>query len=189
MKTFVVQFRSSRMGVLAGLLSIMLAVGGCRKNPTSADDNTGHGNHDTPRTAVPAELVGSWYTGTISTVNYYNPTTGQWSPPSGTGITYSLTADGYYEKSGLLQSSLYGCTTTLFVYNKGTVVVDGNKISLYPTYGRVKSQDNCVPRFNYDKPAELTEEHIFWELGTDAYGLEALWLRYAEGDASAFYRR
>lgn len=182
--------RSSRTGRMVGLLFMagVMYFGGCKSNPADANDG-GNKNNTTPRTAVPAEIAGDWYNGSISTINYYNPTTGQWSPPSGTGISYKFTADGYYEKGGLLQTSLYGCTTTLFVYYKGTVAIEGSTIKFYPTYGRIKSQDNCVERFNFDKPAELKQESASWWIAADAYGVPALWIGDPEGEATPYYRR
>ncbi|UJR85678.1 hypothetical protein [Sandaracinus amylolyticus] len=44
------------MAVLAAM-----AIGGCRNDDAP----------DTPRSAVPAELAGEWFTGTLSTIQYY----------------------------------------------------------------------------------------------------------------------
>lgn len=159
---------------------------GCSENPSDINDE----NKDprTPRTSVPQQLVASWTTGTISSINFFNTNTGAWSAPSGVGIFYKLTQDGYYEKGVLLQSSLYGCTTTFYAFNKGTVNLEANKIVLYPTYGKIKSEDNCVQDNNYEKADNLATETIYWELGVDEFGNEVLWLRYENGSPSAFYR-
>ena len=62
-----------------------------------------------PGSAVPPELQGAWRYGTISSVDYYDPVTGAWGAPSGTGITFTLDAEGDYERSSLLQVTTYGC--------------------------------------------------------------------------------
>lgn len=155
----------------------------CKKSPTDPDDDD-----RTPRTSVPAALVGEWQSGTVSSVNFYNPTTGAWGAPSGTGMFFKFKPDGYYEKGVLLQSSLSGHTTTFFAYNKGTMTVKNNVIVIYPTYGRIKSVDNMVQENNYEKDDELVSETMLWEKGVDEYGLETLWLRYPDGDPSAFHR-
>ncbi|UCE05292.1 MAG: hypothetical protein JSW07_16990, partial [bacterium] len=59
----------------------VLSLVSCNKSPNGIDDDKIDNN--TPRTSVPAELVGEWQTGTVSSVNFYNPTTGVWGAPSG----------------------------------------------------------------------------------------------------------
>lgn len=177
---------SKRISMTAFLLFIIsiLYLGGCKSSPTAADDNN---NNNTPRTSVPALLVNTWKTGTVSSVNFYNPNTGAWGAPSGAGMFFKFTPDGYYEKGVLLQSSLYGCTMTFFAYNKGTMTVEGDKIVLHPTYGKIKSVDNCVESNNYEKPDQLKSETLFWEHGQDEYGVETLWLRAPDSGPSAFH--
>jgi len=168
------------------LFLLISGLNGCSEDSTGISD--GNGTPQAPRTNIPEQLVGSWTTGNISSVNFFNPNTGSWSSPSGVGMFYKLTQDGYYEKGVLLQSSLYGCTSTFFAYNRGTVTVEGNKIAFYPSYGRIKSEDNCVEGNNYEKSDELSPETLIWELGTDDFGNEALWLSYENGSPSAFHR-
>ncbi|NUO80590.1 hypothetical protein HUU05_10970 [candidate division KSB1 bacterium] len=178
-----------RIGTFVTVLPVIfvLILGGCKSNPASAEDDNDNGN-DTPRTSVPAQLVGTWYTGTVSSVNFYNPNTGAWGAPSGTGLFYKFTAEGYYEKGMLMQTTLYNCTSTVHAYNRGTVTVAGDRIVLYPTYGRIKSVDNCVEEFNYEKADELKTETIIWQVGRDEYDVETMWARYPDSDFSAFHR-
>jgi hypothetical protein len=180
---------SKRVSMTAFMLFIVLVpyLGGCKSNPTAADDSKNNNGNNTPRTSVPAQLASTWQTGTVSSVNFYNPNTGSWGAPSGTGIFFKFAPDGYYEKGVLLQSSLYGCTMTFFAYHKGTMTVEDDKIVLYPTYGKIKSIDNCVANNNYEKPDELKSETMLWEIGPDEYGVETLWLRYPDGNPSAFH--
>jgi hypothetical protein len=175
------------LSIFAATLSIIFALSfvSCKESPNGPNDDKT--DEKTPRTSVPAALVGEWQTGTVSSVNFYNPTTGVWGAPSGTGMFFKFTQDGYYEKGVLLQSSLYGHTSTFFAYNKGTMTVEDNMIVLYPTYGKIKSVDNMVQENNYEKPDELKSETMLWEKGFDEYGLETLWLRYPDSGPSAFY--
>ncbi|NUM74481.1 hypothetical protein HUU40_08980 [candidate division KSB1 bacterium] len=174
--------------VLTMCLMFALLVSGCRKNPTAVDPDDNNGP-DTPRTPVPTALVGAWYSGTVSDVNFYDRATGQFGSPSGTGIFLKLSAEGYYEKGVLLQSSLYNCTMTFFAYNSGTITFKDSTITLYPTYGRIKSSDNCVAENNYLKNDQLVTETIIAKLGEDEWGNETLWLRYPESNPSAFHRK
>lgn len=159
---------------------------GCSKdgsNPVSGPAES------TPRSEVPVQLAKEWYYGNISSTNFFNPGTGQFSAPSGTGMYFKFTTEGYYEKGVLLQSSLYGCTSTFYAFNKGTMVVEGNKITLYPTYGKIKSEDNCSTENNYEKPDDIQKEIMLWEIGLDEYNQETLWLRYEDGQPSPFHKR
>ncbi len=176
------------MDIFAATLFMVfvLSLVSCKESPNSIDDDKNDEN--TPKTSVPAALVGEWQSGTVSSVNFYNPTTGVWGAPSGTSMFFKFTQDGYYEKGVLLQSSLYGHTTTFFAYNKGTMTVEDNMIVLYPTYGKIKSVDNMVEENNYEKPDELKSETMLWEMGLDEFGVETLWLRYPDSDPSAFHR-
>lgn len=167
------------------LVAFGMFAAGCSKDSGSINQP----DNSTPRTDVPVELAKEWYYGNLSSVNFFNPSTGQFSAPSGTGMFFKFSADGYYEKGVLLQSSLYGCSSTFFAFNKGTVVMEGNKIILYPTYGTIKSEDNCVSANNYEKPDQLEKEIMIWELGMDEYNTETLWLRYEDGSPSAFHIR
>lgn len=171
--------------IFATALFLIFAVSftSCKKSPTDPDDDD-----RTPRTSVPAALVGEWQSGTVSSVNFYNPATGAWGTPSGTGMFFKFTPDGYYEKGVLLQSSLYGHTTTFFAYNKGTITVKDSVIVIYPTYGKIKSVDNMVAENNYEKDDQLESETMLWAKGFDEYGFETLWLRYPDGAPSAFHR-
>lgn len=162
-----------------------LLVTGCSKN----NDSINEPGDLTPRTNIPSNLAREWYTGNISSINFFNSATGQFSSPTGVGMYFKFSNEGYYEKGVILQSSLYGCSSTFYAFNKGTVVIDGNKMILYPTYGKIKSEDNCVSSNNYEKPDQLSEETMIWQIGMDEYNLETLWLSYESGDPSAFHIR
>lgn len=168
---------------LVPMMALVLLSLSCKKSPTKATDSD-----PKPRTFVPVALVGEWQSGTVSSVNFYNPATGTWAPPSGTGMFFNFKADGNYEKGVLLQSSLYGHSSTFYAYNRGSFTVQDNQIILYPPYGRIKSVDSWIAENNYEKADELSSETMLWEKGVDEYGLETLWLRYPEGNSSAFHR-
>lgn len=193
MKVMEMQFPKTLAGIIMFTLFIFFAAAlyGCSDNPAAPQDennnppNPGTGTGNT----IPAALVGDWYAGDISSVNFYNPSNGSWGAPSGTGMFYKFKQNGTYEKGVLLQSSLYGCTMSFLAYNSGTMTVEGDKIVLTPTYGQIKSVDNCVAANNYEKPDELVTEIIFFEFAPDDFGNTPLWMRYETSSASAFYQR
>ncbi len=48
----------------------------------------------TPRTPVPNELVGAWYNGTVSDINFVDWSVGSWDNGGGTGNMYRFSPDG-----------------------------------------------------------------------------------------------
>jgi hypothetical protein len=141
---------------------------------------------NTPRSSVPAELVGSWYEGNPSTINYYDPYTGEWAPPNGSGFTYTFGADGTYTYSGLIQVSSYGCSTTLFGYYTGTVTFEGEVLTVYQNGGQTKYETNCGT--NSEEAAAPETTAYSWTLGPDEYGEQTLTLTWPDGGVSQFRR-
>jgi len=152
-------------------------------------DGSGPSDPPTPPTDVPAALQGAWYHGEVSPSNFYDPTTGHWDGSYGDGLFYSLTADGHYSFGYRLYTSAYGCTNVVFFWKTGTVSVDPvtRSFTVYPHEARMKSEDNCGSEWNYEKNIGKDPETIYWEFGKDDWGGDALLLKYANTDASAFY--
>ena len=110
----------------------------------------------TPAARVPDALVGRWQFGTISTLNFYEKGTGRWlDNAGGVGVFFTFTPDGRYTQGVLIKSTMYSCTTQVWIYNEGTVVFEQSTFRVYPTSGRVRSQDNCNQRYNFDRPDDL----------------------------------
>ncbi|MEX2540656.1 MAG: hypothetical protein WD314_02575, partial [Trueperaceae bacterium] len=59
-----------------------------------------------PSSTIPAALAG-WFQGNGASVPYYDPSTGAWAPPTGSGFRYTFGPAGAYEYSGLLQTTSY----------------------------------------------------------------------------------
>lgn len=139
----------SALGVLA--ICAAAACGG---------DSTGPGkHHDTPRSDVPAALQGDWKWGAISSIDFYDSSTGAWvDDGGGVGVFFTFTPDGHYTQGVLFKSTVYNCTTTVWVYDEGTVVVEDAVFRVYPTSGRVRSRDTCIPRNNFDRADDLARK-------------------------------
>ncbi|WP_027482998.1 hypothetical protein [Deinococcus pimensis] len=137
-----------------------------------------------PGAGVPSALTGHWYRGTSTLVDYYNPTTGQWSPPSGSGTQLKINADGTFTRSVTGQLSTYGCTTTTFGYYTGTVAVTGNTLTLNPTYSRQKYTNDCTPSMNSDR--DVPNEALQFRWAIDPRG--ELILTWPDGAQSTYGR-
>ena len=121
---------------------------------------------------APAALVGTWGTGSVSSVTYRNNTTGAYSDPSGTQVQYKFLPDGRYEYASLTTQSMYSCTTRLSTYKTGIVVYRGDALMFVPQSGKFTSQDNCNAKYNYEKPAVLEREAFHWRVDHDQYGVK-----------------
>lgn len=136
---------------------------------------------------VPAGLVGVWTTGSVSTINYEDAITGAAAPPSGTHAELTITSDGSYSQNGLLQSTVYNCTTSLFVMEEGKASVEGDTITFKPSKLKTTMQNTCSQSGNYsNKDGEKKTTVDTFELTEDEYG-PLLRLTDAEG-ASSDYR-
>ncbi|MEX2543065.1 MAG: hypothetical protein WD314_14760 [Trueperaceae bacterium] len=98
--------------------------------------------------AIPAAITGGWFQGSSSPMHYYDPSNGAWAPPTGSGFRYTFAPDGSYEYSGILQSSTFGCTSTLFSYHRGSAAVNGQVLMLVPESEMFRSQDSCNVGFD-----------------------------------------
>lgn len=143
--------------IMAILLIGTLSLAACKKDDALSGDGDGISN--TPRTAVPAELTGMWYSGTIGLINFYNPSTGQWANGRGMGQFYVFNADGTFEFGWQANLNNYGCSTIGMRYLRGTVVVEGNTLTLYDNTGRAKGEYTCAPSSNFDRPESLGISH------------------------------
>jgi hypothetical protein len=145
------------------------------------------GGQPLPGTPVPPDLQGDWRYGTVSSIDYYDPNTGSWGQPSGTGIYFTLGPKGDYERSSLLQITTYGCESYVFIWEVGTVAVNASQITFQPSQSAVKSQsctpDNTSEEFNTVEPETFT-----WAVAPDAYGDTILTLTYPSGEETLYDR-
>jgi hypothetical protein len=130
---------------------------------------------NTPNSSVPPELLGSWIiTLDSSSVGYVDPNSGSYAAPSGEWMGYTFKPDGSYEKTFLIQSSLYNCTMKVFWYETGIASYQGLVVSLAPSSNSMTSEDNCSAENNYEKTLPLESSNVSWQFGTDDYGLTVL---------------
>ena len=178
-------FRAAKF-IAALSVSAALACGGDAASAAGPGDPGDPGNPSSGD-RVPSQYVGTWVSGNVSTVNFYNPNTGSWGAPSGVGMFYKFLPNGTYEKGVLLQSSLYGCTMSVFFYLRGTIRVDGSTFDLRSSANKMKSVDNCVQKNNYEKTLANETETIMLRMGTDDYGNQTLFIRSPDTTPSRFY--
>ncbi len=134
-----------------------------------------------------SELVGEWSQSEVSTTDYVNPGTGAHADPSGERLNIRLNADGTYKIGWLLQSSLYGCTSSVFGYKTGVYTVEGLTITFVDKTNTLTSKDNCHAEWNYEKHPPLGRSVYQWQMGETKYG-PGLILLGTDGKKRAFVR-
>jgi hypothetical protein len=105
-------------------------------NPIGATEKDGVA---TSKAAVPAALVGQWKSGSLA-ANFYNSSTQQWSEPNGRGMFLILQANGEY-RFGAGEEIV---TTDYYLYQEGTIAINGAEIVLSPKMGSQFERDVCV---------------------------------------------
>src|SRR6185295_3187507 len=78
-------------------------------------------------------VVGYWKTGGWGRINEVNTVTGQTKNNRGKTFSYKFDADGTYTFVGYMESTMFGCTTSLFNEINGHYMVDGTTIFLNPS--------------------------------------------------------
>ncbi|MCB9560283.1 MAG: hypothetical protein H6708_07725 [Kofleriaceae bacterium] len=163
--------------LLAALLGATLAATGC----SDSDDGV-----DSPRSDVPAPLAGAWFTGTLSTLDYYDATTDTWVDRPGEGFFVVIDGDGGYETGAIIDTTAGGCTTRLLGDEVGTVTVAGDQLTVYRHWVKTRVTSTC------GDDGERTEgeatRQLTWSVDRDGDGVEWLTLTHAD-DATETYHR
>jgi hypothetical protein len=116
-------------------------------------------------------VVGYWKTGGLGMVNEVNTTTGQTKNRRGQMFSYTFAADGTYKFHGYMESTMFGCTTSLFQEVTGRYLVDAGTIFLKPSRDVWTNSYSCFPDRNrsQEKPAPAAKSLTFG-FNTDEYG-------------------
>jgi hypothetical protein len=139
-----------------------------------------------PTGSLPADLVGTWYSGQLLNRSYYNRDTGVWGSAGGLGQMFVFGADGGYTRVGSLQiGGGTTCTSSVDVYHTGTARIEGGQILLTPSYARTRTVTCGTTTSDTEGPYETTA--LPWRVGEDAQRHTRLWLTEPQGEA-VYYR-
>lgn len=136
---------------------------------------------------APSWLVGTWGTGGMSMMADRNTVTGATTPSNGSTFKYVFTSDGRFEFVGLMQSTMFGCTTTLFNDKKGRFETDGQTLTLIPDRNFWRQQYGCASNSNKERENTLERETFRLRTKTDEYGKQFVCLANEKGETC--YRR
>ena len=133
-------------------------------------------------------VLGYWKTGGLGTINEVNTTTGQTKNRRGQTFSYRFAADGSYTFHGYMESTMFGCTTSLFQEVTGRYLVDAGTIFLKPSRDVWTNSYSCFPNRNssQEKPAPA-EKSLQFGFKTDEYGKSFICLN--DAGVETCYRR
>lgn len=140
------------------------------------------------RPVTQADLAGEWYKSSMSTVDYVNRSTGAHSAPSGERLNIKFSPDGGYKLGFLLQSSLYGCSTTIFGYQVGSYTFADSIVNIDVKTNTMTSKDTCHAEWNYQKQVPVSKSVYQVRLGQSEYG-PVLILRSPNGKDEVYARQ
>lgn len=153
----------------------------------SPNSNSQNENAVQPKTANPGNasggIVGTWTNGTVSTINEKNLSTGAISSRGGSTFKYVFNANGTFEFIGLMNSTMYGCTTSLFNDKRGKYEINGSNITFIPNKNFWRKQNSCAPNSNSEQNYKLERETLELRTKTDEYGKSLICLADAKGES------
>ncbi len=101
-------------------------------------------------------ITGRWTSGRLSTIQYRDAYTGVARAPAGNHFAYEFHPNGTYTFTGLMQTTLYNCTTSLFSEESGRYTLSGSNLSLQPAKNPYRMRNSCAPSSNREAPGKLT---------------------------------
>ena len=119
------------------------------------------------------QLVGRWSTGRISSIQYRDAYTGVSRPTNGNHFAYEFLPDGTYSFTGLMQNTVYNCTTSMFSNETGKYTMKGNVVSLEPEKNPYRIRYSCAPASNREAPGKLVPRSFEWSVEGEDLHLKA----------------
>lgn len=175
------------MGMVRGMKHLALALAAALLAASLLAACTDDGSSpDTPRSAVPAELAGAWFTGNLSSFQYYDEQTGEWQNPSGSGFYFILDEDGDYETGAVIDSTVAGCTMRLLGTEVGTVTVADDQLTVYRHWVTTHVTNTCGN--DGDRTQGQETRVLAWSVEPDASGLDWLTLVHSDGAVESYRR-
>lgn len=162
------------------LAVVMLGAGGCSGSQGAPQ------TPDTPRSELPAGLTGEWFTGTLSSIQYFDRTTGTFQNPNGEGFYFIFRAGGDYETGAVIESTVGNCTMRLLGNETGTVTADGATLALHRHWVKTRVLNTC----GADDTATHGEETrvLRFSIERDETGREWLALVHDDGSVERYRR-
>ena len=161
-------------------LTIALALAVLAPLPALATSPTPTGLSAVPAVADDATaLAGSWFDGTISSIQSYDRDTGIFADPNGEGFYFIFEPDGSYREGAVISNTQLNCSMRLLGENQGTWSADAEQLVLDQTGGSISITNTCGDSGIY--PQGVRRSVYQWSVGPDDYSTETLSLSTTDG--------
>ena len=149
----------------------------------SSLNNTSEKNSPRQNSTGGGGIVGTWTNGSVSMLSEKNLTTGAISSRGGSTYKYVFNSNGSFEFIGLINSTMYGCTTSLFNDKRGSYEISGSQITLIPSKNFWRNTYSCSPASNKERDYVLERETYSFRTKIDEYGKTLICLDSGKGEA------
>ena len=110
-------------------------------------------------------LVGKWFEGSASILAEQNQITGAITSRYGSTIGYTFESDGTFRYAGLIKSTMYNCTTTLWNDRRGSYSVSGDVITFRHTKDYWLNTNSCSKSSTKETNKPLVTTKFNFEIG------------------------
>jgi hypothetical protein len=141
-----------------------------------------------PGGQLPAEIVGTWFTGVIPPTDFYDPSTGQWRDTNGLGQMYVFGAGGSYTYAGFLRIQNGQCRSEVSTYQQGTARAAGGSVTLTPSIAKTRTVIVCGSTSDTTTSGPFDPKTLTWAMGETDGGVEQLLLT-DNTSTTSFYRQ
>jgi hypothetical protein len=130
-------------------------------------------------------IVGEWSDGYSSILSGYTPVYGPktYTPGKSHVFKYVFHPDGTFEFTGLLQTTMFSCTSSIFQDKRGTYAISGNRITLKKTKNFFRRTDSCSASNNMERDYNLDPETYTLSVRRNDSGKDEVCLDSGNGDA------
>lgn len=136
-----------------------------------SDSADGKSPSDDRGSASFGDLVGTWRTGSVSTIRYKDLMTGNLSDVSGNMSEYEISPNGSIQYTGFLSTTIYACTTKLFFIKTGKISVSGSTVTFDYRTGERNYQNSCNASLSGIKPIPPATKTARFTLERDENGI------------------
>ena len=119
--------------------------------------------------SLPTALVGQWMT-TTAGASYYVTSGGQINGPSGSGVTFTFSADGRYSEGAYYNVAIYNCNTGFFGFTEGVVSATNGKLTFKPITASLRQWATCSGQ---DTKQDVSDDPTIMKVKTLEYRLSS----------------
>jgi len=159
-------------------MELLAANGNNLSQPTNNTQKT----DDLVQNTTGGSIIGTWGNGAMGMMGekYQNGTV---AARRGTSFKYVFNPNGTFEFTGYGESTMYGCTTTLFQDKRGRYSINGDRLVLTLTKNFWRKGNSCAASGNTEQNYKLDPESYTFSVRRGEYGKDMVCLNSGSGEA------